>query len=170
MSAIILVTPQLEAVLYFCRCSLRIDHGVGVWGGGGALPCPSNPDKHSHRRLEQCAGGGEVWEGEGLLYSSPHSSFSLSFCPLCIRRGFDEKFAHCGAEQPPSLKSPMGHGGPGHYFYRAMPSHCMAQGGYERYQNPPPTTPFSSYHHWNLIPAPPSPLSVFLLCCLKILT
>jgi hypothetical protein len=38
MSAVILMIPQLEAVLYFCRCSLRIEHGVGVWGGLSLVP------------------------------------------------------------------------------------------------------------------------------------
>jgi hypothetical protein len=27
-------------------------------------------------------------------HNGPYSSFSLFFCPLCIRRGFDKKFAH----------------------------------------------------------------------------
>jgi hypothetical protein len=34
----ILMASQLEAVLYFCRCSLRLDHwGRGVGGGGLSL-------------------------------------------------------------------------------------------------------------------------------------
>ncbi len=32
-------------------------------------------------------------------HSNSYSSFSLSFCPLCTRRGFDKKFARSGAEQ-----------------------------------------------------------------------
>jgi hypothetical protein len=29
--------------------------------------------------------------GQITAHSNPHSSFSLSFFPLCVRRGFDEK-------------------------------------------------------------------------------
>ncbi len=31
-------------------------------------------------------------------HSNPYSSFSLSFCSLCIRRGFDKNFARSSAE------------------------------------------------------------------------
>jgi hypothetical protein len=49
-------------------------------------------------------GGGEKRERRGCLWqitahSNLYSSFSLSFCPLCIQRGFDKKFARNGAEQ-----------------------------------------------------------------------
>ena len=43
-------------------------------------------------------GRGEVGGGRGgdmkqiTAHSNPYSSFSLSFCPLCIRRGLDKKF------------------------------------------------------------------------------
>jgi hypothetical protein len=50
---------------------------------------------------------------------------------------------------------------------RSMPSHWLRVDMNALYQNPRPTTPFSSYHHWNLKPAPPSPLSVFLLCLFR---
>jgi hypothetical protein len=43
----------------------------------------------------QCGGGeGEKRGGMGQItaHSNPYASFSLSFFPLCVRRGFDEKF------------------------------------------------------------------------------
>jgi hypothetical protein len=36
--------------------------------------------------------------------SNPYFSFSLSFCPLCIRRGFDKNFARSREGQ---LYTPM---------------------------------------------------------------
>jgi hypothetical protein len=40
-------------------------------------------------------------------YSNPHPSFSLSFYPLCIRRGFDKNFARSCAEHSPD-RAPVG--------------------------------------------------------------
>jgi hypothetical protein len=31
-------------------------------------------------------------------HSNPYYSFSLSFCSLCIRRGFDEKIPHVAVQ------------------------------------------------------------------------
>ncbi len=45
-------------------------------------------------------GGGERGDMKQITaHSNPYSSFSLSFCPLCIRRGFDKNFARGCAEQ-----------------------------------------------------------------------
>jgi hypothetical protein len=48
-------------------------------------------------------GGGGGGEGGGSQQITAHSnsypSFSSSFCPLCIRRGFDKNFASSSAEQ-----------------------------------------------------------------------
>jgi hypothetical protein len=48
---------------------------------------------------------GAGWRGErrgGLgqitAHSNPHSSFSLSFFPLCVLRGFDEKILHLAVQ------------------------------------------------------------------------
>jgi hypothetical protein len=47
--------------------------------------------------------GGRGGEGGGLQQITAHSNsypyFSLSFCPLCIRRGFDKNSARSSAEQ-----------------------------------------------------------------------
>ncbi len=55
-----------------------------MWGRkrrGGGLPPPANPDNVERGDMKQIT-----------AHSNPYSSFSLSFRPLCIRRGFDEKF------------------------------------------------------------------------------
>jgi hypothetical protein len=45
-------------------------------------------------RGEVRGGGGERGDIKQITaHSNPYSSFSLSFCPLCIRRGFDKKFS-----------------------------------------------------------------------------
>jgi hypothetical protein len=36
--------------------------------------------------------------GQITAHSNPHSSFSLSFFPLCVRRGFDEKILHLAVQ------------------------------------------------------------------------
>ncbi len=53
----------------------------------------------------RCGEGGEEGGGEGRVgmeqitaHSNPYSSFSLSFYPLCIRRGFDEKIPHVAVQ------------------------------------------------------------------------
>ncbi len=81
-------------------------------GGGGSLPS-ANPDNVAAGSATdaRCAGGGKL-EGEGrgdmkqiTAHSNPYSSFSLSFFPLCIRRGFDEKIPHVAVQNiyKPSL-------------------------------------------------------------------
>jgi hypothetical protein len=80
--------------------------GGGCGGGGGDLPPPANPDNVAAGGATdaRCREGGS-WRGEGgdmkqiTAHSNPYSSFSLSFCPLCIRRGFDKNFARGCAEQ-----------------------------------------------------------------------
>ncbi len=43
--------------------------------------------------------GGERGDMQQITaYSNSHPSFSLYFCPLCIRRGFDKNFARSSAE------------------------------------------------------------------------
>jgi hypothetical protein len=59
-------------------------------GRGGALPQSSNPDNMAAGERGEGGGG----ERGGLQQITAHSnscpSFPLSFCPLCIRRGFDK--------------------------------------------------------------------------------
>jgi hypothetical protein len=54
MSAIILTTSELEAILKICRCSLKLSkRGKGVWGGG-TLPGTSGL---SSEQVQQVASG-----------------------------------------------------------------------------------------------------------------
>ncbi len=53
--------------------------------------------------MHDVGGGGEVGGGRGgkeqiTAHSNPCPSFSLSFFPLCIRRGFDEKIPHVAVQ------------------------------------------------------------------------
>jgi hypothetical protein len=76
-------------------------------GEGGALPRSSNPDNMAAggARDAQCGEGGRWgrWRRGDLQQITAHSnsypSFSSSFCPLCIRQGFDKNFARSSAEQ-----------------------------------------------------------------------
>ncbi len=43
--------------------------------------------------------------GQITAHSNPYSSFSLSFFPLCIWQGFDEKILHLAVQY--SLKVPI---------------------------------------------------------------
>jgi hypothetical protein len=70
--------------------------------GGGAVRGRSllsaNPDNVAAGGATDalCGGGrGERRVGVGQItaHSNPYSSFSSSFFPLCVRRGFDEKFS-----------------------------------------------------------------------------
>ena len=73
------------------------------WGGGAVgrrrrLPS-ANPDNAAPGGATdaRCGGGGgeggrEAGEGQIRAPSNPYSYFSSSSYPLCIRRGFDEKF------------------------------------------------------------------------------
>jgi hypothetical protein len=65
---------------------------VGV-GGGRSLPSANPYSVAAGGATDaRCGGeGGEGGVGQITAHSNPHSSFSLSFFPLCIRRGFDEK-------------------------------------------------------------------------------
>jgi hypothetical protein len=65
-------------------------------GGGGGRSLPSaNPDNVAAGggTDARCGGRGERRVGVGQItaHGNPYSSFSLSFFPLCVRRGFDEK-------------------------------------------------------------------------------
>jgi hypothetical protein len=70
---------------------------VGGGGGGRSLPS-ANPYNVAAGGATDGGGegGGERMGGAGQItaHSNPHSSFSLSFFPLCVRRGFDEKILH----------------------------------------------------------------------------
>ncbi len=79
--------------------------GVGE-GGGFSLRQPILITLPQAVRQMRGVGRGEVGGGGGerggmkqiTAHSNPYSSFSLSFCPLCIRRGFDKNFARGRAE------------------------------------------------------------------------
>jgi hypothetical protein len=84
----------MEAVLDFGRgCQDLVIILSGVWGRGGGLPPPANPDNMATGgdTDAQYGEGGRWREGERgdmkqiTAHSNPYSSFSLSFCPLCIR-------------------------------------------------------------------------------------
>jgi hypothetical protein len=36
--------------------------------------------------------------GQITVHSNPHSAFSFSFFPLCVRQGFDEKILHLAVQ------------------------------------------------------------------------
>ena len=62
--------------------------------GGRSLPS-ANPDNVAAGGATdaRCGGEGERRGGMGQItaHGNPHSSFSLSFFPLCVRQGFNEK-------------------------------------------------------------------------------
>jgi hypothetical protein len=72
------------------------------WGGGGRSFPSANPDNVAAGGATdaQCGGRGERRGGMGQItaHSNPHSSFSLSFFPLCVWRGFDEKILHLAVQ------------------------------------------------------------------------
>ncbi len=80
---------------------------MGEKGGEGGRSLPSaNPDNvAAGGATDARCGEGEEGGGEGrggmkqiTAHSNPCSSFSLSFFPLCIRRGFDEKIPHVAVQ------------------------------------------------------------------------
>jgi hypothetical protein len=90
----------MEAVLDFERgCQDLAIILLGGCVGGGGLPPPANPDNVAAGGATdaRCGEGGSLRGERGDMkqitaHSNPYSSFSLSLCPLCIRRGFDKKF------------------------------------------------------------------------------
>ena len=78
---------------------------MGGGRGGRSLPS-ANPDNVAAggatdaRCVEGVSWRGERRGGMGQItaHSNPHSSFSLSFFPLCVRRGFDEKILHLAVQ------------------------------------------------------------------------
>jgi hypothetical protein len=46
--------------------------------------------------------------GQITAHSNPYSSFSLSFFPLCVRRGFDEKLLLSAVQYTPPIGPPCG--------------------------------------------------------------
>ncbi len=83
----------MEAVLDFGRgCQKLAIILRGVWGGGVSLQLILITWPQVVRQMRG-VGSGEVGGGEGrggvkqiTAHSNPYSSFSLSFCPLCIGR------------------------------------------------------------------------------------
>ena len=73
----------------------------GAVGRGRSLPS-ANPDNVAAGGATEArfGGKGERRGGVGQIttHSNPHSSFSLSFFPLCVRRGFDEKILHLAVQ------------------------------------------------------------------------
>ena len=72
--------------------------------GGRSLPS-ANPDNvAAGGATDARCGEGGSWRGERgdmkqiTAHSNPYSSFSLSFYPLCMRRGFDEKIPHVAVQ------------------------------------------------------------------------
>ncbi len=68
---------------------------MGKGGGRGRSLPSANPDNVAAGGATdaQCGGGRKRRGGVGQItaHSNPHSSFSLSFFPLCVRREFNEK-------------------------------------------------------------------------------
>ncbi len=62
-------------------------------GGGVSLQLILITWPQAVRQMCGVGGRGERRGGMGQItaHGNPHSSFSLSFFPLCVRRGFDEK-------------------------------------------------------------------------------
>ncbi len=92
--------------------------GEGVWGGGLSIVLLILINIAAGRCNGAQGGGGGGRQGGGgcsqqiATHNNLYSSFSLSFCPLCIRRGFDEKFAHsCRTEAKQEIWTARG-GGP----------------------------------------------------------
>ncbi len=92
MSATILTTSKLEAILKIYRGSLKtVQKGRIIWGGGGGLPGTSPPAQ---------AVGAQVTSGHvpGDILSTCHSSVSFSFSTfLCVAvswAGVDKKYSH----------------------------------------------------------------------------
>jgi hypothetical protein len=50
--------------------------------------------------------------GQITAHSNPHSSFSLSFFPLCVRRGLDEKILHLAVQYTPPIGPRAVHSAP----------------------------------------------------------
>ncbi len=85
VSAVILTTSKLEAILKIYRCSLKtVQRGRGA--GGGALPCTSSPDKHNRRQMKWCARWGERWGGGGWNCSQQITTACIPLSPcLSVR-------------------------------------------------------------------------------------
>jgi hypothetical protein len=88
----------LAEVAENCLNSVLGSTWVGERGGGRSLPS-ANPDNVAAGGATDagCGEGGGSME-QITAHSNPYSSFSLSFFPLCIRRGFDEKIPHVAVQ------------------------------------------------------------------------
>ncbi len=74
---------------------------VGERGGGVSPQLILITWPQAVRKMRGVGGGrgerrGDM--GQITAHSNPHSSFSLSFFPLCVRRGFDEKILHLAVQ------------------------------------------------------------------------
>jgi hypothetical protein len=109
-SAVILTASKLEAILDFWRGYRKTVPNVMEREGGGLSLGPLilitwPPAVRQTRNVGKVGGGGgEKGERRNVLlqitaHSNSCPSFSLSFCPLCIRRGFNKIFAHDSAKQ-----------------------------------------------------------------------
>ncbi len=106
-SAIILTVSKMEAILDFERGCQNLS--IILWGGGGREGggLSSSPlilitwpqAVRQTRNVGKRGGGGGGDLQQITAHSNSCPSFSLSFCPLCIRRGFDKNFARSSAEQ-----------------------------------------------------------------------
>jgi hypothetical protein len=104
---------------------------VGGGGGGRSLPS-ANPDNVAAGGATdaRCGGRGERRGGMGQItaHSNPHSSFSLSFFPLCVRLGFDEKILHLAVQHNNVLSPQFPHSRVCEQFLHILPglSACFA--------------------------------------------
>jgi hypothetical protein len=83
-----------EVEIFFCQFpnpwTLRVS-GMG----GYASKCEKKSQNHCTlvRKVGKRWGGGGCSQ-QMTAHNDPYSSFSLSFCPLCIQPGFDKKFGY----------------------------------------------------------------------------
>jgi hypothetical protein len=79
--------------------------------GGGALPCPYNPDKHSRRQGNGVQGGGEGGDGEGggcsqqIATHNNRTHIPLSPClsVRCVSGGGSMKNLHIAVQNKPKI-------------------------------------------------------------------
>jgi len=80
--------------------------GAWVGGGGVSLQLILITWPQAVRQMRGVGGRGERRGGVGQItaHNNPHSSFSLSFFPLCVRGGgFDEKILHLAVQYTPPI-------------------------------------------------------------------
>ncbi len=80
---------------------------VGEGGGGVSLQLILIMWPQAVRQMRGVGGGRRERRGgmgQITARSNPHSSFSLFFFLLCVRRGFDEKILHLAVQYNPNEK------------------------------------------------------------------